>query len=233
LASQAKILRAYVITFCSQANVITFPYKRDPSSISAGMNYLQTSKGHGIASPEWPASGGDHISTDSDSRLCTDDSPAAAAISACMPLQKGPRPRLPTGGSNKAIKAKELEARRRKPPLHRWVTAASARLKVLAPVFAKGVRTSKNTTAAPVTYDAMYDPPVWSAAREKPWVWPTCTRRDRRPCGERAATPRPSSRRQRRRRRRSHPCQGIGHAVAGDTRSRPASRTQSSPPLHE
>jgi hypothetical protein len=27
------------------------------------MNYLHTSKGHEIASPEWLASGGDHIST--------------------------------------------------------------------------------------------------------------------------------------------------------------------------
>jgi hypothetical protein len=40
LASQAKILHTYVITFCSQANVITFPYKRDPSSISARRNYV-------------------------------------------------------------------------------------------------------------------------------------------------------------------------------------------------
>jgi hypothetical protein len=29
LASQAKILHTYVITFCFQAN--TFPYKRDPA----------------------------------------------------------------------------------------------------------------------------------------------------------------------------------------------------------
>jgi hypothetical protein len=117
LASQAKILRTYVITFCSQANVITFPYKRDPSSISAGMNYLHTGKGRGIASPEWLASRGDHISIDGDGRLCTDDSPATAIISACMPLWKGLRPCLPTGGGNEAIKAKELEARGRQPPL--------------------------------------------------------------------------------------------------------------------
>jgi hypothetical protein len=32
-------MRTYVITFCSQANVITFPYKRDPSSTSVGMDY--------------------------------------------------------------------------------------------------------------------------------------------------------------------------------------------------
>jgi hypothetical protein len=76
------------------------------------MNYLHTSKGRGIASPEWLASGGDHISTNGDGSLCTNDSPAAAIISACTPLRKGPRPRIPSGGGNEAIKTKELEARR-------------------------------------------------------------------------------------------------------------------------
>jgi hypothetical protein len=36
---------------------------------------------------------------------------AAAIISACTPLRKGPCPRLPTGGDNEAIKAKEPEVR--------------------------------------------------------------------------------------------------------------------------
>jgi hypothetical protein len=76
------------------------------------MNYLHTSKGHGITSPERLASGGDRISTNGDGRLYMDDSPAAAIISACTPLRKGPRPRIPTRGGNEAIKAKELEARR-------------------------------------------------------------------------------------------------------------------------
>jgi hypothetical protein len=76
------------------------------------MNYLHTSKGRGIASPKWLASGGGHISTDGDGHLCTNDSPAAAIISACTPLWKGPHLCLPTGGGNEAIKAKELEARR-------------------------------------------------------------------------------------------------------------------------
>jgi hypothetical protein len=71
------------------------------------MNYLHTSKGRGIASSERLASRGDHISTDSGDHLCTNNSPAAAITSACTPLQKGPRPRLPTGGDNEAIKAKE------------------------------------------------------------------------------------------------------------------------------
>jgi hypothetical protein len=54
------------------------------------------------------------------------------------------------------------------------------------------VRTSKNVVAAPATHDAICDPSVWPAVREKPWVWRTCARRDRRPCGERTATPRSS-----------------------------------------
>ena len=36
------VLVLEAITFCSQANTSTFPYKRDSSSISAGMNYLPT-----------------------------------------------------------------------------------------------------------------------------------------------------------------------------------------------
>jgi hypothetical protein len=40
--SAADVLVLKAITFCSQANTITFPYKRDPSSIPAGMNYLHT-----------------------------------------------------------------------------------------------------------------------------------------------------------------------------------------------
>jgi hypothetical protein len=65
-----------------------------------------------MASSERLANGGDHISTDSDGHLCTDDSPATAITSACTPLWKGPHPRLPTGGDNEAIKAKEPEVRR-------------------------------------------------------------------------------------------------------------------------
>jgi hypothetical protein len=63
---------------------------------------------------------------------------------------------------------------------------------------------------------------VRPAVREKPWMWRTCARRDRRPCGGWAATPRPSGRRQRWRRRQSHLGQGARHAVADGTRSRPA-----------
>jgi hypothetical protein len=37
---------------------------------------------------------------------------AVMAASMRAPLQRGPRPRPPTGGGNEAIKAKELQARR-------------------------------------------------------------------------------------------------------------------------
>jgi hypothetical protein len=72
----------------------------------------------------------------------------------------------------------------------------SAHKEVLAPVLAMGVRTglSRNADAVPAAYDALYDPPVWPAARDGPWMWPTYARRDRRPCGGRTATPRPGIR---------------------------------------
>jgi hypothetical protein len=92
----------------------------------------------------------------------------------------------------------------------------SAREEVFAPVLTAVVRTRpyKNGIAALAAYDVLYDPPVWPAVREKPWMWPTCARRDRRPCGGRTATPRPSGRRQRRRRHQSHPGRGAKHAAA-------------------
>jgi hypothetical protein len=106
------------------------------------------------------------------------------------------------------------------------------REEVLAPVLTTVVRTrpSKNADAAPTAYDVLYDPPVRPAAREKPWIWPTCARRDRRPCGGQTATPRPSNRRQRWRRHQSHPGQGARHAVADGAYSRLTPRSRSSPP---
>jgi hypothetical protein len=166
---------------------------------------------------------------------------AAAIISACTPLRKGPRPRLPTGGDNEAIKAKESGARRQVALTVSPTEATSsvvggltsgddhlstddsghlrtsvvpvnggrpsAREEVLAPVLTAGVRTrpSKNVVAAPTAYDVLYDPPVRPATREKPWVWPTHARLDRRPCGGRTAAPHPSSRRQRWRRHQKPP----------------------------
>jgi hypothetical protein len=70
-----------------------------------------------VASSERLASGGDHLSTDGSGHLCTDDSPAVATTSARVLLRRGPRPRLPMGDDNKAIKANEWEARRQVAPV--------------------------------------------------------------------------------------------------------------------
>jgi hypothetical protein len=70
------------------------------------MNYLHTSKGRRITSPERLTSRDNCISTDGDDRLCTDDSPAAAIIPTCAPLRVGPRPHLPMGGDNRPLKPK-------------------------------------------------------------------------------------------------------------------------------
>jgi hypothetical protein len=103
----------------------------------------------------------------------------------------------------------------------------------------------------PAAYDVLYDLPVRPVAREKPWMWPTRARRDRRPYGGRAATLRPSDRRQRRRRHQNHPGQGARHAAAdgatdglprvpevrllgkaGEHPSPPNARGRSGPPAH-
>jgi hypothetical protein len=186
-----------------------------------------------------------------------------AITSACAPLRDGPRPCLPTGGNNEAIKAKESEARQQVAltvsPAEATTSAVgslpsggdhlsaddsghlrtgavpanggrpSACEEVLAPVLTAGVRTrpSKNAAAAPAAYDVLYRPPVRPPAREKPWMWRTCARRDRRLCGGRTAMPQPSGRRQHRRRRRGHPSRGTRHAAAEGTRSWPVPRTRS------
>jgi hypothetical protein len=222
--------------------------------------------GRGIASSERLASGGDHLSTNSGGHLCTNNSPVVVTTSARTPMRKGPRPRLPTGGDNEAIQAKELEARRQVALMvspakattsaegsltsgsdhlstddsgHLRTSAVpangsrpSVRKEVLAPVLTAGVRTrpSKNADAAPAAYDVLYRPPVRPPVREKPWMWRTYARHDRRPCGGRAATPRPDGRRQRRRWRRGHPSWGTRHTADGGTRSWPVPRTRSSPP---
>jgi hypothetical protein len=91
-----------------------------------------------------------------------------------------------------------------------------AHKEVLAPVLTTGVRTrpSKNAATAPAAYDVLYVPLVRPTMREKPWMWPTYARRNHRPCGGRAVTPRPSGRMQRRRRHQSHPGRGARHAAA-------------------
>jgi hypothetical protein len=72
----------------------------------------------------------------------------------------------------------------------------NAHRQVLTPVLATGARTrlSQNTNTALAAYDVLGDPPVRPAAREGPWTWSACARRDRRPCGGRTATPRSGSR---------------------------------------
>jgi hypothetical protein len=215
-----------------------------------------------IASSERLASGGGHLSTDGSGHLCTDDSPTVAITSARAPLRKGPRPRLPTGGDNEAIKAKELEAQWQVALMvspaeattsamgsltsggdhlstndsghlctgGRWLPQHVRRGPRSRPPTGVRTRPSKNAVAAPVAYDVLYDPAVRPAAREKTWMWRTCARRGRRPCGGRIAMPRPSSRRQSQRRHQSHPGQGARHAVADGVRSRPTPRSRSSPP---
>jgi hypothetical protein len=58
----------------------------------------------------------------------------------------------------------------------------SVHKEALAPVLATGVRTrpSRNADTALAAYDVLNDPPVWPAAWDGPWTWPTCARRDRR-----------------------------------------------------
>jgi hypothetical protein len=92
----------------------------------------------------------------------------------------------------------------------------SAHEEVFTPVLTMGVRTRPSKNAAPTrtVYDVLYDLPVRLVPQEKPWVWPTRARRDRRPYGGRAATLRPSNRRRRRRWHRSRPGREARHAVA-------------------
>jgi hypothetical protein len=100
----------------------------------------------------------------------------------------------------------------------------SAHEEVFAPVLTTGVRTrpSKNAATAPAAYDVLYNLPVRSVAREKPWMWPTRARYNHRPYGGRAATLRPSGRRQRQRQHQSYLGRGARHATAdGATDGRP------------
>jgi hypothetical protein len=131
----------------------------------------------------------------------------------------------PAEATTSAVAASPAAATTSAPPAAATTSAPmgggcpSTREEVLAPVLTAGVRTrpSKNAAAALAAYDVLYDPPVRLAAREKLWMWPTYARRNRRPCGGRTATPRPSGRRQRRRRHQSHPGRGARHAAADDT----------------
>jgi hypothetical protein len=115
--------------------------------------------------------------------------------------------------------------------------AASARAKRSSLPYSHGSedKTIQERTRHPHGVRRLVQPPgdvgaVWPAARETPWMWRTCARRDRRPCGGRTAAPRPSGRRRRQRRRQSHLGQGARHAAANGACSRPALCSRSSPP---
>jgi hypothetical protein len=59
----------------------------------------------------------------------------------------------------------------------------SAHEEVFTPVLTMGVRTrpSKNAASTRTAYDVLYNLPVRLVSREKPWMWPTRARHDRRP----------------------------------------------------
>jgi hypothetical protein len=275
LASQAKILRTYVITFCSQANVITFPYKRDPSSISAGMDYaapagvtLEAGSGQPHQQQRPPlhrriAGDGDHLCTSSDNDLRSERLASSSNhLRVSATVNRSSPPSSYGGGDNEAIKAKEsgtqqqvalmvpaaeatTSARAASPAAATTsapTTAATsapvddgclgAREEVLTPVLPRSEdKPSKNAAATPAAYDVLYGPPVRPVAREKPWMWRTRPRRDRRPCGGRTATPRPSGRRQRRKLLQGHLSQEARNTVADSACSQPAPCSRSSPPL--
>jgi hypothetical protein len=258
---QTKILRTYVITFCFQANICSLTSGALAPFLQEWTTLHQQESRWKLA-PGSLTSGGDHLCIDGSSTTATTSAPAATTTSAPSdspavatalthaPLRKGPRPRLPTGGGNEAIKAKESGAQWQVAltvsPAEATTSAVgslssggdhlstddsghlrtsavpangvhpSPREEVLAPVLTARVRTrpSKNAAAAPSAYDVLYVPPVRPVAREKPWMWPTCARRNRNPCSGWAATLRPSGRRQRRRRHQSHPGRRARHAAA-------------------
>jgi hypothetical protein len=154
LVSQAKILRTYVITFCSQANVITFPYKRDPSSISAGMDYAAPTRVTLEAGSELPhqrrrpplhrriAGDSDHLCISSNNDLRSGWYASSSDHLRVSAAVKGPRPHPPTGGDNEAIKAKESGTQRQ---VALMVPAAEATTS------ARAASPAAATTSAPTT----------------------------------------------------------------------------------
>jgi hypothetical protein len=149
--------------------------------------------------PDNPTDGSDHLCTSSNDDLCSE--------------------RLASSSDR---------LRRRQPPLQGAASPAaattsarvdggclSAREEVLAPVLLWSEdKTIQERRCDPRGVRRLVRPPVRPVAWEKPWMWQTRARRDRRPCGGRTATPRPSDRRQRRRRAQGHPSQGARHVAA-------------------
>jgi hypothetical protein len=102
---------------------------------------------------------------------------------------------------------------------------------VLTPVLATGTRTgpSQNTSAALAAYDVLPPPPGAAGGAGRTWTWPARARRDRRPCGGRAATLHPSGRRRHRKQHQSRPGRGARHAAAAST----TDGERPSPPITE
>jgi hypothetical protein len=107
-----------------QTYVITFPYKRGPSSIYAGMNCAAPAGVTPEAGPSGLTGDGDHLYISGSPAAATTSAPAATTTPApsglpavaitpgCAPSQGGPRPCPHAGGDNEAIKAKESGTRR-------------------------------------------------------------------------------------------------------------------------
>jgi hypothetical protein len=119
-------------------------------------------------------------------------SPAEATTSAVGSLTSGGDHISPSNGSD------HLYTDRRRLPQHARRGPRSC------PHCGSEDRTIQENRRRPAAYDVLYDRPGWLAVREKPWMWPTCARCNRRPCGGRTATPRPGGRRQRQRRHQNH-----------------------------
>jgi hypothetical protein len=107
----------------------------------------------------------------------------------------------------------------------------NAHRQVLTPVLATGARTrrSQNTNTALAAYDVLCDPPGAAGGAGRTWTWPARARRDRRPCGRRAATLHPGGRRRHRKQRQSRSGRGARHAAAASA----TDGERPSPPITE
>jgi hypothetical protein len=137
-------------------------------------------------------------------------SPVEATTSAVGSLTSGGNHISPTGGNDHlCTDGQRLHQRARRGPRSR-------------PHYGSEDKTIQERRRRPAAYNVLYNLSVRPVAREKPWMWPTRTRRDHHPCGGWAATLHPNGRTQRRRRCQSHPGRGARHAAAdGATDGRP------------
>jgi hypothetical protein len=98
------------------------------------------------------------------------------------------------------------------PTLHRRTAAAPKRTGRFS--LPSSPRLSQNTSTALAAYDVLCDPPVAADGTRRTWTWPARARRDRHPCGGRAAALRPSGRRWHRKQRQIRSGRGAKHAAA-------------------